>query len=332
MTSRRGRSLARKIARPALLAGTFASTPVAADNLVEQQEIPLWPEAAPGSESVRLNETITDRSSDPERPDRVVTGVARPSLTVHLPAKPNGAALIVASGGGYQREVIDKEGSEIADWFVPRGVTVFLLKYRLPSEGHVRAAEVPLQDGQRAVRLVRQRARGWNLDPSRIALMGFSAAGHLASAVATEFERKVYEPVDEADQLEARPDAVILLYPVISMENGVTHSGSRRALLGPRPTAAGIAAHSTDRHVTPKTPPTLIISASDDASVSPEHGIRFYRALQRAGVPAELHIYMQGGHGFGIRKTQGLPVAGWPEIAWTWLGAVGMIPADRRTP
>jgi acetyl esterase/lipase len=294
----------------------------------ELEPIPLWRDAAPGSGQLALEEKITERSSDPSKPDRIVTGITRPSLTIFAPAHADGAALIVASGGGYVREVLDKEGSEVARWFAPRGVTVFLLKYRLPGEGHEDGKDVPLQDAQRAVRIARSRASQFGVDPSRIGVMGFSAGGHLAASIGARFADKVYEPTDEIDAVSARPDYVILLYPVISMEEGLAHGNSRRALLGDKPSAAAMAAYSADTRVGPTAPPTLLILADDDPSVLPENSLRYYEALHRAGVPAELHIYRQGKHGFGIRAARGMPVAEWPEVAWNFMAAGGIVQKD----
>src|SRR5215471_15139802 len=163
----------------------------------ELEPIPLWPDTAPGSGRLALNETITDRSSDSSRPDRIVTGITQPTLTLYAAQRPNGAALIVASGGGYVREVLDKEGSEVARWFAPRGITVFLLKYRLPGEGHDQRSDVPLEDAERAVRVVRSKASQFGIDPSRVGMMDFSAGGHVAASLAARFSDKVYEAVDE---------------------------------------------------------------------------------------------------------------------------------------
>jgi acetyl esterase/lipase len=275
---------------------------------------------------VTLTEAITERSSDPNRPDRFVSGVVRPKLLVFAAREPNGTALIIAPGGGYVREVLDKESFEIADWVSARGVTAFVLTYRLPGEGHERRADVPLQDAQRAMRLVRARAAEWRIDEARVGFMGFSAGGHVAASVATRADEVVYERVDAVDAKSARPSFSILLYPVISMDPGVGHTGSRQALLGESPSDALVLASSADRQVTARTPPTLMILAYDDTLVVPEHSLRYYRALHQAGVSAELHIYAAGKHGFGIRGAAGLPIGRWPEVAWSWLRSSGLMP------
>jgi acetyl esterase/lipase len=293
-------------------------------------EIPLWPEVAPGSQGLALKESITERSLDPTRHDRFVAGVLRPRLLVFRAPKPNGTGVILTPGGSYVREVLDKEGFETAAWLAARGVSVFLLVYRLPGEGHAGRAQVPLQDAQRAVRLVRGRARDFGLDPHRIGFLGFSAGGHVAASVATRFDAQVYAAVDNLDAGSARPDFSVLLYPVISMDPSVAHGGSRDALLGKTPSAASLASASLENAVTPATPPTLLILTGDDTVVVPENGLRYYAALRRHGVPAELHPYERGKHGFGIRGAQGLPVGNWPEVAWAWLEASGFLPPPRH--
>jgi acetyl esterase/lipase len=273
---------------------------------------------------VTSKETVTERSTDPKKPDRFVTGVTRPTLKAFLPEKPNGAAVIVAAGGGYVREVMDHEGFETASWLARRGITAFYLKYRLPSEAHAHAADVPLQDAQRALRVVRAHAAEWKLDTARIGIIGFSAGGHLASSLADRFGDRTYAPVDAADGLSARPDFVLLLYPVISMHDELAHGGSKQALLGANPSADRTAAYSTEDHVTPGNPPTFIALSADDRSVVPENGTRYHRALLQAGVRSELHVFPQGGHGFGIGRATG-PCADWPRLAEAWMSALGVL-------
>jgi acetyl esterase/lipase len=290
-------------------------------------EVPLWPGVAPGSQGLALKESITERSQDPQLRDRFVAGVRRPRLLVFRATKPNGTAVIIMPGGGYVREVLDKEGFESARWLAARGVSAFVLVYRLPGEGHAQRADVPLQDAQRAVRLVRGRAREFGLDAHRIGVLGFSAGGHVAASVATRFDAQVYAALDALDAGSARPDFSILLYPVISMDPSIAHGGSRQALLGETPSASDVAKYSLENAVTAATPPTLLILADDDAAVPPENSLRYYSALHRSGVPVDLHIYARGKHGFGIRLAQDLPVGNWPEVAWTWLSASGFLPA-----
>jgi acetyl esterase/lipase len=311
-----------------LLRDAHAAPPAAAGD--PSVEIPLWPGVAPGSQGLALKESITERSQDPQLRDRFVAGVVRPRLLVFRAAKPNGTGVIIAPGGGYVREVLDKEGFETARWLAARGVSAFVLVYRLPGEGHAQRADVPLQDAQRAVRLVRGRARELGLDAQRIGFLGFSAGGHVAASVATRFDAKVYAAVDALDAGSARPDFSILLYPVISLDPSIAHGGSRQALLGEAPSAADVARYSLENAVTATTPPTLLILTNDDTAVLPENSLRYHSALRRNGVPVELHVYARGGHGFGIRLAQGLPAGNWPEVAWAWLAASGFLPAPAR--
>jgi acetyl esterase/lipase len=330
------RSLCVSVAVLAVLALGFprAACAAPAASAVEPAatEIALWPDVAPGSRGLTLKESITERSADPTIRDRFVSGVLRPRLLVFPAPRPNGTGVILAPGGGFVREVLDKEGFETARWLAARGVSAFVLVYRLPGEGHAQRADVPLQDAQRAVRLVRGRANDFGLDAHRIGFLGFSAGGHVAASVATRFEAKVYAPVDALDAGSARPDFSILLYPVISMDASIAHGGSRQALLGEAPSAAAVASASLENAVTASTPPTLLILTDDDPAVPPDNGVRYYSALHRNGVPAELHVFASGKHGFGIRLAQGLPVGDWPKMAQTWLEASGFLPAPSPPP
>nr|WP_272868051.1 alpha/beta hydrolase [Caldimonas tepidiphila] len=223
------------------------------------------------------------------------------------------------------REVLDKEAVEVARLYAQQGITVFVLTYRLPGEGHENGKDVTLQDAQRAVRVVRAHAKEWGLDENRIGFMGFSAGGHMASMLGAKFAQEVYRPQDAADRLSARPDYLMLLYPVVSMQDGVTHADTKKALLGSNPGKALEDQYSADLHVTRSAPPTLLILADDDTDVVPENSIRYYQALKRAGVPAEMHIFAQGKHGFAVKFTKGLPVAVWPETGLSWMKAVKMM-------
>jgi acetyl esterase/lipase len=290
------------------------------------EEIAIWPGMAPGSQGASAKQEVVERSKDPAVNDRAVFGVTRPTLEVWKPQIPNGTAVIVIPGGAYQRVVVDKEGMEMGDRLTEDGVTVFVLTYRLPVGGHAQAADVALQDAQRAVRLVRKNAQEWGLKPDHIGVMGFSAGGHVAASLGTSFDKKVYDDVDDADTVSARPDFLALIYPVISMEPGVTHEESRRNLLGTEPGEAAINEYSADKHVRSDMPPTFLLHADDDSQVSTENTIRFYRALKAAKVSAELYIFRKGEHGFGLRFTKGLPVAVWPDLYVAWARNLHMIP------
>ncbi|WP_116002672.1 alpha/beta hydrolase [Consotaella salsifontis] len=302
------------------------ATPAHAEALANKQVIELWPSVPPGTEASKATPTITERSKTLFQADRALTGIIAPSLTAIVPEHPNGTAMIVAPGGAYARVVLDKEGQEIVDWLRPLGITVFLMTYRLPAEGHADGKDVPLEDGQRAVRLIREHASEWNLDPQRIGFMGFSAAGHLGASLITGFDKKVYEPIDETDKVSARPDFAILGYPVVSMDADVTHLESRTNLIGKDPSPALIEEYSPDKHVTGDTPKTFIVLADDDPAVPPENSIRLFSALRKAGVAAEMHVFMEGGHGFGIVRAAGLPAGEyWPALCTAWMQRIGIL-------
>lgn len=308
------------LAALALCAWSATAAPLKTRDVID-----LWPGVAPGSETSTATLTVTERSKVLYWPDRAITGVIKPNLTAFVPDKPNGAVVIAAPGGAYTRIVLDKEAGEMARWLNPQGVTVLLLQYRLPAEGHKNGADVPLEDAQRAVRLVRSHAREWGLDPNRIGFLGASAAGHMGATLGAQFGKKVYEPVDEADKLSARPDFLMLLYPVVSMDEKVTHMESRINLIGKTPSAEQIQAYSANLHVTKDNPPTFITLANDDPAVSPENGLSYFLALRQAGVQTELHIFKDGNHGFGIRDTRQMPVSTWPKFASDWMQAIGVL-------
>ena len=245
-------------------------------------------------------------------------------MAVFRPDRPNGAALLLMPGGGYRHVVVDKEGYEMARWAAARGFTCFVLFYRLPGEGWAAGPDVALSDAQRAMRLIRHRARDYAVDPERVSAMGFSAGGHLCADLAARFAARTYEPVDEADTLSAKPHSAAPIYPVMSMDPAVTHAGSREKLLGPNPTAALEAAHSPDRNVPADAPPHFILHAEDDAAVPVENALLLRAALKATGIPVETHLFAQGGHGFGLRNTIGKPVEAWPELWRAWARTVGL--------
>jgi acetyl esterase/lipase len=280
--------------------------------------LPLWPGEPPGAAGVTAVETVAERSDPSGLRDRAVTHTRRPTLTVFRPARPNGAAVILMPGGGYERVVIDKEGFETARWLADRGYVCFVLLYRLPGDGWGAGPDAPLQDAQRAVRLARSRAAAMRFDPARVAIMGFSAGGHLAASLTTRFDAKVHDAVDAADALSARPDLSALIYPVISMADGPVHAGSRRQLLGPAPSPEQIALYSPDQGVTAQVPPVFLLHAADDKTVPVVNSLMMFTALKAKAVPTEMHIFEEGGHGFGLRGVAGKPVAAWPGLFETF--------------
>lgn len=289
-------------------------------SLAPDASIALWPEGhikpPPG-----LVEQVVQRSDDPDASDRMLQGITRPRLDIFRPAKPNGAAVILAPGGGYRYVVIDKEGYELARWLKDRGVTVCVLFYRLPGDGWTNGADVPLSDAQRAVRLVRSRAGVDGIDPARVAFGGFSAGGQVATSLLTRFDAKVYAPVDAADALSARPDASAGFYPVVSMDPAIAHAVSREKLIGANADAAREALYSPERNVRADMPPLFLLHAGNDSVVKIENSLRLHEAARKVGVSCEAHYFAEGEHGFGIMKAAGLPVAIWPELFWNWLAA-----------
>ena len=300
------------------LVGLAAATPALADSGDPTEVVKLWPGKPPGAPAAAPREEVVNRIKTSGFQDRFVTGIGEPLMTVFRPKQPNGAAALLIPGGGYIRVVIDKEGFEVAHRLAAAGVTSFVLRYRLPREGWANPADVALQDAQRAMRLIRAGAAGFRIDPTRVVAMGFSAGGHVAASLATGHGRQTYAPLDAADDLSARPDLSGLIYPVIDMSPPLAHAGSREALLGPDPTPATEAAYSPHRHVTAETPPTFQVHAADDPSVPLNNSLNYFAALRVAKVPAELHVFEEGGHGFGIYLARGKPAEHWPDLFLAW--------------
>jgi acetyl esterase/lipase len=284
----------------------------------------LWPNGPPGLPSPPPPEEVFERSPDPNFVDRAVKHVLRPRLSVFRATKPNGAALLVAPGGAYERVVLDKEGYEIGRWLAARGVTVFVLFYRMPGDGWAAGPDVALSDAQRAMRLIRSRASRYGVDPKRVAAMGFSAGGHLCADLLTRFAARTYDPIDEADALSARPMLAAPIYPVVTMSLPVTHAGSRKQLIGEHASPALEAAHSAERNAHKDAPPTFIVHAEDDDVVPVENAVMLRAALRAQGVPVETHLFTEGGHGFGIRRVQGKPAEIWPDLFVNWARSQGL--------
>lgn len=282
------------------------------------KQVSIWPLSVPAGRAKPNLETV--ETSGPlvaGRPWLKIRNVSRPTMTVYLPKSKNtGAAVIVFPGGGYQILAIDHEGTEVCDWLTSRGITCVLLKYRVPNAGpswdqqcgcdlNSRSSK-PLEDAQRTVGLVRFNARDWHIDPNKIGVLGFSAGGHLVAGVSTRFEHRVYPPLDPADQESCRPDFAIALYPGhLWVQNMKSHL-------------------NTDVHVTAQTPPTFLVQAEDDPVDDVNNSLVYYAALKRAGVLVEMHLYAQGGHGFGLRRTN-FPITAWPELLEMWLRTIGVV-------
>ncbi len=275
-------------------------------------QVAVWPGVPPDEQPAQGPETATTRLKDhlvAGRPWTYVSNVSLPTFTVYSPrARNTGTAVVVFPGGGYEVLAIDLEGTEICDWLTSQGVSCVLLKYRVPCvlSGPYRDCLTALQDAQRTIGLVRLHAAQWHINPRKIGVLGFSAGGHMVAAMSTHFEKRAYPPVDTADGESCRPDFAIALYP------GHLAAPRRDPALNP------------DIRVTPQTPPTFLLQAENDPVDPVENSLVYYEALRRAGVAAELHLFAEGGHAFGLRQT-GLPIAGWPRLVERWLQTIGMI-------
>jgi acetyl esterase/lipase len=273
--------------------------------------LPLWPGEPPGAKG------FAPQALPPDWPAVFVRNIARPELHVFRPAQPDGRALLVIPGGAYQFVSVGNEGVELAERVTALGITVFVLTYRLPGEGWAPRSDVPLQDAQRAMRLIRAQAERFAIDPAGVAAVGFSAGGHLAATLATRHGQRVYADVDAADRESARPLAIGLIYPVVTMQKAWTHALSRSLLLGDAPSDAEVDAASAELHVGDTTPPLFIVHAMDDEAVPVENSIRLMNAMRAARRPVEAHLLQEGRHAFGIGRPE-TPSAHWIELFDAW--------------
>ncbi|MGK5034430.1 alpha/beta hydrolase [Janthinobacterium sp. LB3P118] len=278
----------------------------------------LWPGAPPGG-------TAPGPQRDSAKGS--ITQVDQPYLLVHRPARPNGTAILLVSGGGYAHIEAGKESSPAAAWLQAQGITAFELVYRLAQEGG--GVTAPFQDGQRAMRMIRARATEWQIDTARIGILGFSAGAHLAGMTAVQPDAALYAPVDAMDRASARPDFAVLLYPVLTMQRPFDTTHAKKQLLGSHPTQAARDALSVELLVDARTPPTFIAQALDDPIAPPENSVLMAAALRRAGVPVELHQFQHGGHGWGMGKPGSEPAA-WPQLLLAWLQSHGWMPQPAR--
>ena len=278
-------------------------------------QVPIWPGVVPDAQPVKgpeVSATVVNATGSPKlvggRPWIYVDRVSQPTMTVYSPGGRNtGVAVVVFPGGGYDVLAIDLEGTEACDWLTSKGITCVLLKYRVPcaKTGPYRDCRMALQDAQRTVGLVRLHAARWHVDPHKIGVLGFSAGGHMVAAMSTHFDKRLYRPVDAADTVSCRPDFAIALYP------GHLAVRERSFALNP------------DIQVSSRTPPTFLLQAEDDPIDPVENSLVYHVALRKARVPVELHLYVNGGHAFGLRRTS-FPITEWPELAAKWLGTIGM--------
>ena len=275
-------------------------------------EIPLWPGTPPGRGNPRGPEKLGGEGSG----YGAVSNISTPRMRVYRPETPNGRAALVAGGGGYFRIQLWKESSPIARWMQQRGYTVFELIYRLPNDGW--EASAPFADAQRAMKIIRTRAAEFQVDPERIGIMGFSAGGHLAGFTALQPDRELYAGADQYERVSARPDFSVLLFPVVSLRKPFDTTRTRREIVGEKPSRAAEDAWSLDTYAAKDAPPTIIFSAADDPITPPAHGITLFQTLVEKGAPVELHIFEEGGHGWGLGK-QGEILNLWPEIFENWV-------------
>jgi acetyl esterase/lipase len=270
----------------------------------------LWPDGAPGAKG--------DKDSD------------KPTLTMYAPDEDKAVptAIIVCPGGGYSHLSMEKEGSDVAKWLNTLGVTAFVLKYRHGGNGY--RHPIPMEDAQRAVRLVRSNAEKWHIDPAKIGMLGFSAGGHLTSTVGTHFDRGKPDDSDPIQRVSCRPDFLVLCYAVISMTIEQTHQGSKKSLLGDNPDPELAKSLSNETQVTADTPPTFIFCTNGDTTVPAENSVLFYLALRKAKVPAELHIWQEGKHGFGLAPTDPI-LSTWKDRLTDWLKLRGLLKPASKT-
>ena len=272
----------------------------------QQYNLPLWPDGVPNYKDAGEKEIIEGKGS------RSLSYVQDPTIEVFLPSTSNNVrrAVVICPGGGYSHLAYDKEGTDIAKWLNGYGIAGIVLKYRLPkSKSNVVPHETPLMDAKQAMKMVKENARDWNIDSTKIGVMGFSAGGHLASTLGTHFDS------------ESRPDFMILMYPVISMKQGITHMGSRNNLLGEKPTTELEAYYSNELQVKPNTPPTFIVHSMDDKAVPIENSLLFYQALKDQNIPSEMHLYPYGGHGYSLALNKG-HLESWKDRLIDWLKAL----------
>jgi acetyl esterase/lipase len=282
--------------------------------------------AQPGKEVALYNGQVPNNKVAPNREGALfkddvtrIDKVSIPTLTIFKPTTPNGKAVIICPGGGYSILAFDKEGTRVAAELNKWGVTALVLKYRLPSDSfNVDRSLAPLQDAQQAVRYARTNAKDLGINPNQVGIMGFSAGGHLASTAATHFQTNA--DVNNTDTTSVRPDFAVLIYPVISFDSTITHKGSRNNLVGATASPAKILSFSNELQVTAKTPPCFLVHAADDGAVPVENSIRFYQACVKNKVPAEMHLYPRGGHGFGMNNKT--TPDNWMERLSNWLNTL----------
>jgi acetyl esterase/lipase len=282
------------------------------------EEIRLWPGSMPGAGKVEGRERIGTEGAGLG----AVSNVAVPRMRVYRPANPNGAAVLVAGGGGYFRIQLKKESTPAAEWLAAQGFTVFELIYRLPNDGW--EASAPFMDAQRAMKIIRTRAADFGVDPQRIGIMGFSAGGHLAGFTAYQPARALYSGKDAYEAVSARPDFAVLLFPVVTLRKPYDTTRTRREIVGEKATEKAEALWSLDTWAGKDAPPTIIFASADDPTTPPGHGILLFQTLVAAGASAELHLFRDGGHGWGLGKPEQV-ISQWPGLFAHWAQSLQII-------
>lgn len=314
------------IARRTLLQNLAALTAIGAVQMggtvpamaQEREEILLWPGNPPGGGGVTGPEKLGDTGAG----FGALSNISTPRMRVYRPAKANGAAVVVCGGGGYFRIQLWKESTPIARWLQEKGFTVFELIYRLPNDGW--DASVPFMDAQRAMKIARTRAAEFGVDPQQIGIMGFSAGGHLAGFTALQPQRALYAGADKNEKVSARPDFSVLLFPVVSLRKPYDTTRTRRELIGETPSAEAENAWSLDTYASADAPPTIIFASSDDKTAPPGHGIMLYEKLNGAGASAELHLFRDGGHGWGLGRPEQV-LSQWPDMFVKWFNSAKIV-------
>ncbi|MBS3928609.1 MAG: alpha/beta hydrolase [Sphingomonadales bacterium] len=301
----------------AVLAAMGAVQPASAAPALarDAEEIPLWPGQPPGRGGPKGPEKLGDKGAALG----ALSNISAPRMRVYRPANANGAAVVVCGGGGYFRIQLQKESTPIALWLQQRGFTVFELLYRLPGDGW--EASAPFMDAQRAMRIVRSRAAEFGIDPKQIGIMGFSAGGHLAGFTALQPQRKLYAGADAFEKTSARPDFAVLLFPVVSLRKPYDKTRTRREIVGETPSEAAQEAWSLDTHASAAAPPTIIFASADDPITPPGHGILLFEKLNAAGASAELHLFRNGGHGWGLGRPE-QELSQWPQMFTQWFQSI----------
>jgi acetyl esterase/lipase len=300
--------------------------PTSGHSMALKPSLPLqyiWPGEAPGGEHVTVEEQTVLRHPGGDPNDTAFYHVRKPWLLLRKPARSNGGAVLIAPGGSYTRIATSKAGSDIDEWLSGLGYTVFTLAYRLPGDGWAAGPDVALQDVQRSVRLIRAQSQALGLDPARVAVMGFSAGGHVAGLAATRFAAQSYAPVDAADQLSARPTVVAMCYPVVTATLPYAHKESARNLVGADPTDVQRDYASVEKHVPPDAPPTFVCATTDDPVVPMQNSILMFEALKAQKIPSELHLYEGATHGFPL-KTRGGDLLPWATTALAFMERHGL--------